>query len=69
LVNIEEKKILLLRAGVYKLTNKVNGHSYVGSSLALSSRLSEYFRFPLLKKRDIELAINEFGLENFELEV
>lgn len=65
-----EKNFLLWKAGgVYKLTNKVNGHSYVGSSLTLASRLSEYFRPSLLKTRDIELAITEFGLENFELEV
>jgi hypothetical protein len=64
-----EKNLLLWKPGVYKFSNKVNGHSYVGSSLTLASRLSEYLRPSLLKKRNIELAITKFGIENFELKV
>lgn len=60
--------LLEAKPGVYKFTNKVNGYTYVGSSLTLASRLSEYFRYNL-KNRDVELAIKEYGLANFELEV
>jgi group I intron endonuclease len=59
----------LWRAGVYKLSNKINGSSYIGSSLNLASRLSEYFRPKLKNKRVVELEVSKLGIENFELEV
>ena len=54
---------------MYKLSNKINGSSYIGSSLNLASRLSEYFRPKLKNKRVVELEVSKLGIENFELEV
>lgn len=39
------------KSGVYCLTNKVNGHSYVGSSVNLSSRMKNYLNKSFLKSR------------------
>ena len=59
-------------AGVYLLTNKVNGDQYVGSSINLATRLKNgYFGNLLLLggRRKIEAAILEHGLANFYLDV
>lgn len=69
-------------AGVYIFTNKINGKHYVGSSLTLSSRLSDdYLRKGIRPPkiyfwgpgggggRAIELAIKKYGLSNFKLEI
>ena len=59
------------RAGVYLFRNKVNGDIYVGSSINLALRLKDgYFRYlPILGKRKIEVAIREYGLANFNLDI
>jgi hypothetical protein len=58
-------------AGVYIFTNKTNGKRYVGSSLTLSSRLSDDYlrKGKILGARAIELAIKKYGLSNFKLEI
>jgi len=58
-------------AGVYIFTNKINGKRYVGSSLTLSSRLSDDYlrKGKILGQRAIELAIKKYGLSNFKLEI
>jgi group I intron endonuclease len=53
-------------------TNKVNGKTYIGSSVDLGRRFSEYFRDSYLKKKDnmaIYKAINKYGHSNFSLEI
>lgn len=59
------------KAGVYIFINKITGESYVGSSGALSSRISDDYlrKGKILGKRPIELAIKKYGLSNFKLEV
>lgn len=55
--------------GAYVFTNKINGHSYVGSSLSLITRLTDgYFRNPK-GKRSIIRVMREIGLSYFKLEV
>jgi group I intron endonuclease len=59
---------------VYKLTNKINGKSYIGQSLNLAKRLRDHkynakHLYPSNAKQPIVLAIREFGFENFEVEV
>ena len=39
------------RAGLYCLINKVNGHSYVGSSMNLASRMRNYLNKAFLKSK------------------
>ena len=43
------------KRGVYLWTNKINGHQYIGSSMNLSSRLSDYFRIHILNINLIEV--------------
>jgi hypothetical protein len=59
------------KAGVYLFINKITGESYIGSSLALASRIKDDYlrKGKILGKRPIELAIKKYGLSNFKLEV
>ena len=59
------------KAGVYIFINKITGESYVGSSVALASRIKDYYlrKGKKFGKRPIELAIKKYGLKNFKLEV
>ena len=41
------------RSGVYCLINKINGHSYIGSSINLASRMKNYLNNTFLKSRQI----------------
>ena len=50
-------------------TNKLNGFSYVGSSISLANRLSTGYLGPNLGNRVIDLAIKDIGLENFYLDL
>nr|ATI20231.1 GIY-YIG endonuclease [Juglanconis oblonga] len=53
----------MLRPGVYKITNKINGLCYIGSSVSLANRLSTGYLGPKLGNRVIDLAIKGIGLE------
>ena len=63
------------RCGVYKWVNKINGKSYVGSSVNLSSRFYHCFSLNYLAKRTskykskIYNALLAHGYENFQLEI
>lgn len=59
------------KAGVYIFINKITGEGYVGSSVALASRINDDYlrKGKFLSKRPIELAIKKYGLSNFKLEV
>ena len=54
--NLKEDRINILKeqrdkSGVYCLINKVNGHSYVGSSINLASRMRNYLNKAFLKSK------------------
>ena len=59
--------------GVYKWTNKLNGKSYIGSSVNLSKRLSNYYNYTFLSKLQhnmlIYKALLKHGHSNFSLEI
>ena len=63
------------KCGIYKWINKINGKSYVGSSVNLSSRLSSYLSKNYLSKRasiynsKIYNALLAYGYNNFRLEI
>ena len=63
----------LNKAGVYPLTNKLNGKFYVGSSVNLSNRFSVYFNKAYIEKNRDNMAINsallKYGYSNFKLEI
>lgn len=63
------------KAGVYRWVNKVNGSSYIGSSVNLNHRLKSYFNFSFItsslvrSKSLIYSAILKHGYSNFQLEI
>lgn len=52
--------------GIYKITNKINGKTYVGQSTNISKRLSEHKKKRILTIDDY---INFLGVENFEFSI
>lgn len=75
--NFKEDKSIILKeqkdqSGVYCLINKINGHSYVGSSINLAARMKNYLNNTFLKSRQninmpIVKALLKYGQENFSL--
>ena len=63
------------KAGVYRLTNKLNGKIYIGSSVNLGRRFTEYFSSKYLQnvldrsKSPICRALLKYGYSNFSLEI
>ncbi len=60
------------RSGVYLLINKINNHTYVGSSTNLASRMRNYLNKAFLKSKQninmpITKALLKYGTENFSL--
>jgi group I intron endonuclease len=75
--NFKEDRLIILKqqkdqSGVYCLINKINGHSYVGSSINLASRMKNYLNNTFLKSRQninmpIVKALLKYGQENFSV--
>jgi len=75
----EDKSIILrdnkYKAGIYRWVNKVNGNTYIGSSVNLSRRFRVYYDFSYLSVRIakskslINSAILKHGYSNFQLEI
>ena len=63
------------KAGIYRWVNKVNGNTYIGSSVNLTTRFRKYYSFrnissELVKgKSMIYSAILKYGYLNFQLEI
>lgn len=75
--NFKKDRVSILKecsniSGVYYLINNINGHSYVGSSINLSSRMRNYLNTSFLKsKQNINMpiikALLKYGHSNFSL--
>ena len=75
--NLKEDRIQTLKelketSGVYYLINNINGHTYVGSSINLYSRMRNYLNTSFLKsKQNINMpivkALLKYGQSNFSL--
>jgi group I intron endonuclease len=67
--NIEVSK---KQAGIYSITNKVNGKIYIGQSKNISDRMLEHIR-DLKSNRHVnwhlQRAFNKYGIENFKFDV
>jgi group I intron endonuclease len=66
------KKDQKSKTGVYCLVNLINGHIYIGSSINLAVRMSNYLNTTFLKNRKnnnmpIVKALLKYGQENFAL--
>lgn len=63
------------KAGVYRWVNKINGNTYIGSSVNLGRRFRVYYDFSYLSvritksKSRIYSAILKHGYSNFQLEI
>jgi group I intron endonuclease len=75
--SLKEDRIQILineknKSGVYCLVNKLNGHSYVGSSINLASRMKNYLNNNFLKSKQnanmpIVKALLKYDQSNFSL--
>nr|YP_009543495.1 GIY-YIG endonuclease [Coniothyrium glycines]AYU74385.1 GIY-YIG endonuclease [Coniothyrium glycines] len=75
--NLKEDRLNILKeqrnkSGVYCLINKVNGHSYVGSSIHLDSRMRNYLNKSFLKSKQnanmpITRSLLKYDYFNFSL--
>lgn len=75
--NFKENRVNILKeqkdkSGIYCLINKNNGHSYVGSSINLASRMRNYLNTAFLKnKQNINMpivkALLKYSPSNFKL--
>lgn len=63
-----------MTTGIYKITNQINGHFYIGQSVKIENRFADHkiaafnpnqssYEYPLYR------AIRKYGLENFKFEV
>jgi hypothetical protein len=63
------------KAGIYRLTNKITGSSYIGSSVNLSRRFTNYFSILFLTREVARMnsiiyrALLKYGFLNFKLEI
>lgn len=60
--------------GIYRITNKVNGKVYIGESVNILKRFKQYYwessnPNDSSYNRPINIAIREFGIENFEFSI
>lgn len=53
---------------IYLITNKLNGHMYIGQTCDLKKRWNEHSR-PSRNKTVVEKAFNKYGADNFTLEI
>lgn len=60
------------KAVVYKITNLIDGRSYIGQTTRPDVRYKEHFQYPLeqlFSYNQIDVDIREYGAENFNYEV
>lgn len=61
-----------MTCGIYKITNKINGHSYIGQSLNIEQRWTEHKKCINNTEswdRSLYKAIRKYGLDNFSWEI
>ena len=58
--------------GIYKITNKINGHSYIGQSVHIEKRMREHklkYNWEREKNKTLYQAFQKYGIENFSFEI
>lgn len=64
-----------MSCGIYKITNKLNGHSYIGLSINIEKRFADHKTkaFNSNRQDDIDKALyralRKYGLENFDFDI
>lgn len=59
------------KVGIYRWINKINGNTYIGSSVNISVKMYTYYSLRSLAKsnRLIDRALLKYGFSNFALEI
>lgn len=57
------------RICVYKMTNKVTGDFYIGSTVDLARRMREHFNTNKVTNEILRSAIDTYGRENFQVDI
>lgn len=58
--------------GIYKITNNINNHCYIGQSIHIEKRFLEHknkYNWAREKNKPLYLAFQKYGLENFTFEI
>lgn len=55
--------------GIYKITNKINGKSYIGQSNNIERRFQEHQTKGSTSRIPLDIAIKKYGKENFSYEI
>ena len=56
--------------GIYKITNKINGHAYIGQSIDIITRWNHHRNFANKNSQyPLYLAFIKYGIDNFSFEV
>lgn len=58
--------------GIYKITNKINGNSYIGQSIHIEKRIKEHklkYNWEREKNKTLYQAFQKYGIENFSFEI
>ena len=58
--------------GIYKITNNLNGHAYIGQSIHIEHRWQEHktqYNWERESNKPLYLAFQKYGIENFTFEV
>lgn len=61
-----------MKSGIYKITNKINNHFYIGSSYWIKHRWSQHISDLTKNKHKniyLQRAVIKYGLENFNFEI
>ena len=74
-MKFDQRKELPKESGIYKITNIINGHSYIGQSKNIFNRINYHhyydYKNPNNSQYDCKLyqALRKYGLENFNIEI
>lgn len=55
--------------GIYKITNKINGKSYIGKSINIERRFREHKYISSETNKNLVMAYKKYGKENFEFSI
>lgn len=61
-----------MTCGIYKITNLINNHSYIGLSSNIEKRIKDHIAHAYCKKewnKPLYCAFRKYGIENFKWEI
>ena len=58
-----------MSCGIYKITNQLNGHSYIGQSIDIQRRWRTHKNYTAQETTPLYLAFEKYGINNFTFEI